>query len=57
MKANCNKTKTNEHIKVVLINGKVKKYSVYADENGNKYIYYYGGFFTLEDFVKNRKTI
>ena len=49
--------KTSEYIKVVLINGKVQKRHIYLDKNGKKYIYNQGGFWKLEDFVRNRKTI
>jgi len=47
--------KTNEFIKVVLLNGKEQKRTIYVDENGQKYVYNQRGFWTLEDFIKGRE--
>lgn len=46
--------KTTEYIKIVLINGKEQKRTIYVDDNGEKYVYNQRGFWRLEDFMKNR---
>ena len=49
--------KTKEYIKMVAINGKVVKRTIYVDEKGEKYVYNQNHFWNLEDFVKHHDTI
>lgn len=45
--------KTNEYIKIRIINGKEEKRTIYIDENGEKYIYNQNRFWEFDYFVKH----
>ena len=47
--------KTNDYIKIILINGTVQKRFIYLDDNGEKYIYNQRGFWKFEEFIKRWK--
>ena len=45
--------KTNDYIKIRLINGKEEKRTIYIDENGEKYIYNQNRFWEFDYFINH----
>ena len=53
MDKTCGMIPTDEYIKIILTNGKIQKRTIYADENGEKFVFILGRFWELEYFKAN----